>query len=188
MKPTAMTREPPQRNHLRMPKIHLLVIVASLLLSACAGTRTPNPQDPWEGMNRSIYNFNERFDEHLMRPVAKGYQFITPYWLDRGFSNFFNNLGDVPNGLNNLLQGKPLHSLSDLGRIGVNSSIGLAGFIDVATPIGLSRHNEDFGQTLAVWGIGDGYYLVLPFLGPSNIRDGFGWVADFQAEPYYYLK
>ena len=172
-----------------MYKIALIFLLTSLLLPACASTgHTTSEADPWEGMNRSVYRFNDAFDDHIMRPVAKAYQTITPHWLDVGLSNFFNNLGDVPNGLNNLLQGKPLQALSDLGRIGVNSSIGLLGFIDVATPIGLERHNEDFGQTLAVWGVGNGNYLVLPFLGPSSVRDGAGWLADFQTEPYYYLN
>lgn len=171
-----------------MSQKYLPIVLVTLLLSACASNGVHNPEDPWEGMNRSIYRFNDGFDNYVMRPVSKGYQYITPNWLDVGFSNVFNNLGDVPNALNNLLQAKPLHSLSDFGRVTINSSIGLAGFIDLASPIGLSRHNEDFGQTMAVWGLGDGNYLVLPFLGPSNVRDGFGWLADFQTEPYYYLN
>lgn len=188
MKLTSMTREPRQSKHIHISWSYLALIFAALLLSGCASTGTNNPQDPWEGMNRTIYRFNEHFDNYVMKPVAKGYQTITPDWLDLGLSNFFNNLGDVPNALNNLLQAKLLRSLSDLGRISINSTIGLAGFFDVATAIGLPRHNEDFGQTLAVWGVGGGNYLVLPFLGPSNVRDGFGWVADFQSEPYYYLN
>ncbi|MDH5360226.1 MAG: VacJ family lipoprotein [Gammaproteobacteria bacterium] len=166
----------------------LLLLITGLALSACASNQKVNPQDPWETTNRAIYRFNEGFDNYITRPVSTTYQTITPNWLNVGFSNFFNNLGDVPNSLNNLLQAKPVESLSDLGRVGINSTIGLAGLFDVATPVGLTRHNEDFGQTLAVWGFDSGNYLVLPLLGPSNIRDGIGWVGDFQTEPYYYVK
>lgn len=166
----------------------LLILITGLALSACASTKTTNPEDPWEEMNRSIYRFNNGFDDYITRPASSAYQTLTPDWLDVGFSNFFNNLGDVPNSLNNLLQAKPLDGLSDLGRVSINSTIGLAGLFDVATPVGLTRHNEDFGQTLGVWGVGNGNYLVLPLLGPSNVRDGIGWLGDFQSEPYYYLE
>ena len=174
-----------------MRHLPILVILAVILaLSGCASTNSKalDPRDPWEPMNRAIYKFNDKFDDYIFNPVARGYQAITPTWLDNGISNFFDNLRDVPNSLNNLLQGKPLRSLSDLGRFTINSTIGLFGFIDVATPIGLEHHNEDFGQTLAVWGVPSGNYLVLPILGPSTIRDGSGWIVDFQTDPYYYVK
>lgn len=173
-----------------MRKLPNVIIIAVILaLSGCASTgKALDPRDPWEPMNRSIYNFNDKFDEYLFNPVARGYQAITPSWLDNGISNFFDNLLDIPNSLNNLLQGKPAESLSDLGRFTLNSTIGLFGFIDVATPIGLKHHNEDFGQTLAVWGVPSGNYLVLPILGPSTVRGGVGWVADFVTEPYSYVK
>ncbi|MBD3609576.1 MAG: VacJ family lipoprotein [Gammaproteobacteria bacterium] len=168
-------------------RLVILLLLLQLSLSGCASSgKVTDERDPWEGFNRSIYSFNENVDNYVMKPVARGYQFITPRWIDTGVSNFFGNLGDIPNALNNLLQAKPLDFVGDLTRFGVNSTIGLAGFFDVATPIGLEKHNEDFGQTLAVWGIGNGNYLVLPFLGPSSIRDGAGWVGDFNSEPYYH--
>ncbi|MBD3669395.1 MAG: VacJ family lipoprotein [Gammaproteobacteria bacterium] len=167
-----------------------LLLAVMMLLSACAGTarKATDERDPWESMNRSIYHFNDRFDYYVFNPVARGYQAVTPRWLDDGVTNFFNNLGDVPNSLNNLLQGKSLAAVSDIGRICINSTIGLLGFIDVATPMGLERHKEDFGQTMAVWGIAEGPYLVLPILGPSSVRGSAGWVGDFMTEPYYYVK
>lgn len=166
-----------------------LTLLLTLGLGGCATTgKVVDPRDPWEPMNRAIYKFNDRFDYYVFNPVARGYQAVTPRWMDIGISNFFNNLSDIPNSLNNLLQGKPLQSLSDLGRFTVNSTIGLLGFIDVATPIGLKRHNEDFDQTLAVWGVPIGNYLVLPILGPSSVRGGVGWAGDFVTEPYTYVK
>jgi phospholipid-binding lipoprotein MlaA len=175
-----------------MPRILTLLFITVLLMFALGGCATTgkvmDKRDPWEPMNRAIYKFNDKFDDYIFNPVARGYQAITPRWMDIGVSNFFNNLGDIPNSLNNLLQGKPLQSVSDLGRVTINSTIGLLGFIDVATPIGLPRHKEDFDQTLAVWGVPIGNYLVLPILGPSSVRGGVGWVGDFMTEPYYYAK
>jgi phospholipid-binding lipoprotein MlaA len=174
-----------------MPKILTLLSITLLLgaLGGCASTgKALDPRDPWEPMNRAIYRFNDKFDQYVFNPVARGYQAVTPSWVDTGVSNFFDNLRDIPNALNNFLQGKPIESMSDLGRFTINSTIGLLGFIDVATPIGLKHHNEDFGQTMAVWGIPSGNYLVLPILGPSTIRGTVGWVGDFLTDPYYYVK
>lgn len=172
-----------------MRSLPIYLVLASLILSGCASTgKVSDPRDPWEPMNRAIYKFNDKFDDYVFNPVAHGYQAITPEFVDTGISNFFRNLLDIPNSLNNLLQGKPVDSLSDLTRFGLNSTIGLFGFLDVATPIGLTRHNEDFGQTLAVWGVPSGNYLVLPILGPSSVRGGAGWVGDFMTQPYYYVK
>jgi len=171
-----------------LPNVVILAVVLALGGCATTNSKALDPRDPWEPMNRAIYKFNDKFDDYVFNPVSRGYQAITPNWLDIGISNFFDNLRDVPNALNNLLQGKPLESLSDLGRVTVNSTIGLLGFIDVASPIGLQHHNEDFGQTLAVWGVPSGNYLVLPILGPSTVRGSVGWVGDFMSDPYYYVK
>lgn len=154
------------------------------LLSACASLNgPPEPHDPWERFNRSMYVFNDKLDRAITKPVAKGYRAITPNPVEKGISNFFSNLGEVKVIANDLLQFKLLQSLSDTGRLLINSTFGILGFFDVATPLGLKKHDEDFGQTLATWGVGDGPYLVLPFLGPSTVRDGFGKVADAQLSP-----
>lgn len=171
------------------------LLVAStllLLLSACASvpeqTAHAAEVDPWEGLNRQVFAFNEVADKYVLRPVAVGYQAAAPEPVERGVSNFFNNLRDVNTLINELLQGKPGDGVVTLYRILINSSVGLAGLIDVATPLGFERTQEDFGQTLATWGVGDGPYLVLPFYGPSNIRDAGGLVLDTLALPITYIS
>ena len=131
-----------------------------------------NARDPLEGFNRAMYTFNDKFDRYLLKPVAKGYRAITPKPVSRGISNFFSNLHDPGIMLNNLLQGKPKQAGSDLGRFLVNTTLGIAGLFDVASKMGMEKHNEAIRQTLAKWGVGEGSYLVPPFLGPSNVRDG----------------
>jgi phospholipid-binding lipoprotein MlaA len=135
-------------------------------------------QDPWQGFNRSVFEFNETLDEYVAKPVALGYQAITPDFVDTGISNFFSNLEDVLIIVNDIFQLKPIQALSDTGRFLINSTIGVFGFFDVASHIGLEKHNEDLGQTLGYWGVGSGPYVVLPVLGPSNLRDSFGLAGD----------
>ncbi len=142
-----------------------------------------NDHDPIEGFNRAMYAFNDKFDRYLLKPVAKGYHAVVPTPVRKSVSNFFSNLHDPGIMLNNLLQAKPKQAASDLGRFVVNSTVGILGLFDVATKWGMEKHNEDFGQTLAKWGVGDGPYLVLPFLGPSSLRDGGGLVVDWQTYP-----
>ena len=125
---------------------------------------------PFEDLNRVAFEFNEKLDENFLKPIAKTYSRFPPK-IKLGVTNFFNNLEDVETSLNQFLQGKPKKSLNDITRFLINSTIGLAGFIDVASKIGLDRHEEDFGQTLAVWGVGSGPYIMLPALGPSTLRD-----------------
>ena len=170
----------------------VLALLLTLLVSGCASMSAPegaagnagynNPDDPWEGVNRRVFAFNETLDAWVLKPVAKAYDTVTPGPVRVGVANFFGNLGDVWGGVNNLLQGKPLDAASDLGRFSVNSTVGIAGLIDVATPLGLERHQEDFGQTLAVWGVGNGPYVVLPVLGPRTLRDTGGVVVDLAAD------
>ena len=126
--------------------------------------------DPFEDLNRVTFEFNEKLDENFLKPIAKTYSRFPPK-IKLGVTNFFNNLEDVETSLNQFLQGKPKKSLNDITRFLINSTIGLVGFIDVASKIGLDRHEEDFGQTLAVWGVGSGPYIMLPALGPSTLRD-----------------
>jgi phospholipid-binding lipoprotein MlaA len=134
--------------------------------------------DPWEPMNRRIYNFNAIFDEYVFLPVVRAYEFVLPSFAQTGVSNFFNNLTEVSNLMNSLLQFKIVKSLNTVARIAVNSTVGLGGLIDVAAIDGIKRENEDFGQTLGFYGIGPGPYLVLPLLGPSGLRDTAGLVTD----------
>jgi phospholipid-binding lipoprotein MlaA len=134
--------------------------------------------DPCQGFNRTIFTFNETLDLYVAKPVAQGYQAVTPEFIDAGISNFFSNLEDVLIIANDILQLKPIQALSDTGRFLVNSTFGMLGFFDLASHIGLEKHNEDLGQTLGYWGVGAGPYVMLPVLGPSNLRDAFGLAGD----------
>ena len=160
-------------------------VVSLGVLSGCA--TTGDPRDPLEPVNRGVYQFNEGVDTMFLKPVAEVYQAVIPPVARMGVNNVFSNLNDVVVALNNLLQGKVSEALSDVGRLMLNTTAGLFGIFDVATPVGLEKHDEDFGQTLGYWGIGDGPYLVLPLLGPSNLRDTVGRVADYNADPVTYI-
>ena len=138
--------------------------------------------DPLESWNRRVYHFNYRFDEWVFLPVVDGYRYVTPSLVQRGVSNFFSNLGDVPSLLNSLLQLKGQRSLETTARLLLNTTLGVAGLWDPATRMGLPRQKEDFGQTLGFYGVPNGPYLMLPLLGPSNLRDTGGLVVDFSAE------
>lgn len=156
-------------------------MLAVITLSAgCAG---PNPRDPWEGFNKGMFAFNEGLDKVVLKPVAQGYEAAVPAPMRTGVGNAFSNVEDLAIGANNLLQGKPENALSDLGRLLINSTLGILGLFDVASEMGLEKHNEDFGQTLGRWGVGTGPYLVLPVLGPRNVRDTVGKAVDIQADP-----
>jgi phospholipid-binding lipoprotein MlaA len=134
--------------------------------------------DPWEGFNRSIYRFNYRFDKYVFLPAVNGYKAITPDVAEKGIHNFFNNLKDLVTLINTILQARPDKAAQTLTRIIWNTTLGLAGFIDVATALEVPRPEEDFGQTLGYWGVGNGPYLVLPIYGPSSLRDGIGLGVD----------
>lgn len=167
--------------------LSLALITLALLSAGCATGPGRDPRDPLEPMNRSIYQFNDHFDRVLLKPASILYSTITPPPVRGGVTNFFGNFHDVTTALNNALQGKGSDALSDLGRVLINSTIGLFGIFDVATRLGLKKHNEDFGQTLAVWGAPDGPYLVLPILGPSTVRDTVGLGGDYLTDPEFYL-
>ncbi|MBX9905642.1 MAG: VacJ family lipoprotein [Burkholderiales bacterium] len=161
------------------------VIVSVGVLGGCASTN--DPRDPLEPLNRGVYKFNDAVDTVLLKPVAEVYQGVVPPIARTGIRNVFNNLNDVIVALNNLLQGKFTEAASDVGRIAINTTAGLLGLFDVASPAGLEKHDEDFGQTLGYWGIGDGPYLVLPILGPRNLRDTGGLVVDSLTDPVTYI-
>lgn len=163
----------------------LCAIVSLGVLGGCATTQ--DPRDPLEPINRGIYKFNEGVDTVLLKPAAEVYQGVVPPVARTGVSNVFANINDVVVALNNLLQGKISEALSDVGRVLINTTAGLFGIFDVATPAGLEKHDEDFGQTLGYWGVGDGPYLVLPILGPRTTRDTGGLVVDFLTDPVSYI-
>lgn len=139
--------------------------------------------DPWEGFNRAMFSFNDGLDTYALKPVSQGYKAVMPDIAETGVNNFFENLADVGTLLNNLLQGKFSNATEDFARIAFNSTFGLAGLIDVATPMGIEKHDEDFGQTFGYWGVDSGPYLVLPFFGSATVRDGIGMVPDFLVDP-----
>lgn len=160
-------------------KHYLLLILLIGLTSGCATTGdNVDPRDPLESYNRVIFDLNDSFDQYLLKPVAQGYETITPDPVMTGISNFFSNLNDIVVIFNDLLQLKPAQFASDTGRFIINSTLGLAGFIDWATDMGLPKHEEDFGQTLGYWGVPQGPYFVIPFFGPSTIRDSAGRLLD----------
>jgi len=142
----------------------LIILITPLLISA------DQVNDPFEEINRKTYEFNESLDRNILKPVAEVYSNFPPK-VKKGVTNFFNNLEEVDTFINQLLQGKPKESINDLSRFVINTTIGIGGIFDVASKMGLERHEEDFGQTLAVWGVGEGPYIMLPFLGPSTLRD-----------------
>lgn len=159
--------------------------VSLLLLSGCttlATTQDADDRDPFEGFNRSIYNFNEGLDNAVLKPVATGYKNTIPQPVRTSVSNFFSNLAYPIVIINDILQGKFKQGISDASRFVANTTFGVLGIFDVATYMDLPAHNEDFGQTFGVWGIGEGPYLVLPLFGPSNPRDGIGLLLDTQAD------
>ncbi len=157
----------------------MLSVFFSATLLADEQSSTQKNVDPWRGLNEKTHAFNEFLDRNLLKPVAQGYQKITPAPLNKGITNFFNNLKEPITFANDLLQGKPKDSVVDLGRFTVNSTVGLLGFFDVATRLNWQRNKEDFGQTLGKWGVPSGPYLVLPFLGPSTLRDGVAKVPEY---------
>jgi phospholipid-binding lipoprotein MlaA len=176
----------------------LIALSLALFLAGCATTATNLPpeepamrqlsdiddeyvarvDDSWEVFNRSIYKFNYRFDKYVFLPVVNTYEFITPTFMQTGVSNFFNNIGEVKTLYNSLFQLKGEKALTTLGRFVTNTTIGLGGLFDPATSFGLARQDEDFGQTLGVWGVGTGPYVVLPILGPNTVRSTGGLVFD----------
>lgn len=154
-----------------------------------ATEQTVKNPDPLEKYNRAIFSFNLTLDRWLMKPVAKSYQWILPNPVERGVSNFFDNLGEVSNILNDVLQWKWRQAMNDSGRLLMNSTLGVAGFFDVASKVGLEESDgEDFGQTLAAWGVPRGPYIVVPFLGPYTLREGTGYPVDWFSNPVTYLE
>lgn len=186
-----------------LPTVLMMIVAASLI--GCANNPQPSQQlsdypepvftadrilppdhadqeavyDPWEGLNKRIYNFNYHFDKAIFLPVVRGYKAVMPDFAETGVHNFFKNFDDMITMVNSVLQLAPKKFAQSTGRVVVNSTIGIFGLVDVASMMDIPRPVEDFGQTLGYWGVGQGPYLVLPFLGPSNLRDGLGKLPDF---------
>ena len=172
-----------------MPGRHLrpALALAALFMGGCAHAPADDPHDPLETVNRGIYSFNEVADHYVLRPVAKGYDKVMPSFARTGVGNFFDNLFYPTTLLNDLLQLKLVQMGQDFSRFVINTTIGLGGLLDIATPTGIPKHDEDFGQTLGYWGVGEGWYLMLPLLGPSDNRDLVGRGADVFTSPLYYV-
>lgn len=176
-----------------------LVLSTGILLTGCAGTEVADQEsaaeevqvvaeiDPYENLNRKVFVFNEKLDTYVAKPISDAYLWVTPRFVQTGVSNFFSNLKDINVVLNDVLQGKFEQGLEDTGRFTVNSTIGLLGLFDVANEMGLEKHEEDFDQTLAVWGVPEGPYLVLPLLGPTTTRGVPGGIVDTAANPTTYV-
>jgi phospholipid-binding lipoprotein MlaA len=185
-----------QPQDLRMPALlkaalaplRLLGLIGVLLIaSGCATPGRTLPSDPLQGLNRGVYKFNDTLDRFALKPAAKGYRAITPRWFRAGVGHFFSNLIYPTTIINQVLQGKPALGLKDTGRFLVNTTIGIGGLLDLATPLGLESHDEDFGQTLAVWGISSGPFINLPLFGPSSLRDAPSRIVDYFTDPLTYV-
>ncbi|MEK6346436.1 MAG: VacJ family lipoprotein [Burkholderia sp.] len=170
------------------PRILAASLAASALLSGCATGPNRTPGDPLEPMNRVIFTVNDSIDSHIAAPIARGYQKVTPTPLRTAISSFFSNIGDLGNAANNLLQLRVTDATQDVMRVVINSVFGVGGLFDVATVAGLPKHHQDFGLTLARWGVPSGPYLVLPLFGPSSFRDGVGRTVDVRFNLLNYIE
>jgi phospholipid-binding lipoprotein MlaA len=162
------------------------MLAALFLLGGCA-TKGSDPRDPFESVNRGIYKFNDTLDKAVIQPTARAYRAVLPAFVRQSVSNVFGNVNDVRAVLNNALQGKFATAYSDMGRVFINSTLGILGLFDIATEAGIEKHTEDFGQTLGWWGMGDGPYLMLPLFGPSTGRDLIGLTVDWVTDPVTYV-
>ena len=168
--------------------VRIGAVAAVMVMTGCATTdQSAGVHDPLEGYNRAMYSFNDAVDTAVLKPVAKGYDAVVPDPISQGVSNFFSNLNDITVIINDLLQGKFAQAGRDTHRFVVNTTVGVGGIFDVASLSGLNKNNEDFGQTLGVWGAEPGAYIVLPFFGPRNVRDSFGLIGDIFTDPVTYV-
>lgn len=165
--------------------LRIATLSAALALTGCA---TNNPKDPFEPFNRAMFTFNDNLDKAALKPAAEVYSTVLPGFVQTGIGNFFGNLGDVWTALNNFLQGKMADGLSDVMRVALNTTMGFGGVLDIGTEAGLTKHNEDFGQTLGKWGVKSGPYVVLPVLGSSTLRDTVATPLDFSGDPWHYKR
>lgn len=167
---------------------HLAALAAAVLLAGCASAPPADPRDPFESFNRPIHEFNQGADKAVIKPVAKGYEKSLPGVVRAAVTNFFGNLGDVWSAANTAMQGRPADTAQNLMRFAVNTVLGIGGVIDIATDAGIERHKEDFGGTLARWGVPSGPYVVLPLLGPSTLRDAVALPVDLVGYPLHQVS
>ena len=181
-------KNPGVKTHFHVPVQTLLGIACLSMIAGCSSLPAGehDPEDPHEGFNRSMYEFNDDLDRAVLKPVATAYTDVLPQPIRTGVSNFYDNLTYLDTTINSFLQGKVVQGTSDLGRFIVNTTLGIAGIFDVATYMGLEKHDEDFGQTLAVWGVKDDQYLMYPVLGPSSVRDTGGVIVTMLTNPVFY--
>ena len=175
----------------QMSCVRLIAALLALSICGCAaknGAQLEEISDPLEPVNRVTYKINDWGDKFILRPIAKGYEWLFPGFVRTGINNFYDNLSYPMDIVNALLQGKFTQAASDTGRLALNSTLGLAGFLDPATDIGLERHEEDFGQTMGVWGIPQGPYLVVPLFGPRTVRSGVGNLVDALYHPQVQMR
>lgn len=165
--------------------IRSFILLSLVTLAGCAST-VKNPNDPLEGFNRAMFGFNDKVDQVALKPAAKAYKASLPNFVQTGIGNFFGNLGDVPNVLNNFLQARIKDGMSDIARVAVNTIFGLGGLFDVATVGKLPKHDQDFGQTLGRWGVNSGPFLVLPLIGPTTMRDAAALPVDLKTDLWNY--
>ncbi|MCK4609323.1 MAG: VacJ family lipoprotein [Gammaproteobacteria bacterium] len=169
----------------KVSKIIILLASTVFIITGCATKKPANPADPYEAYNRAMFSFNSTVDKYAVIPVAKTYDFILPGPAKTGVSNFFGNLDELPNITNDLLQAKPGWAIADLWRLFFNSTLGIGGLFDVATPFGLKKRTQDLGLTFAKWGAKDSPFIVLPLLGPSTIRDSVGLLTQYKLLTVY---
>ncbi|RQH02932.1 MlaA family lipoprotein [Paraburkholderia dinghuensis] len=162
--------------------------VAAFAMAGCATVQTPSKEDPWEGFNRTVFKFNDTVDQYAIKPVAQGYEKVTPQPVRDSITNFFANIGDVYNVANNLLQLKIADGVQDIMRIVINTVFGVGGLFDVATLAKLPKHNQDLGLTLGHYGVPAGPFLVLPLFGPSTVRDAIGTGGNYFINPLTYVN
>ena len=174
-----------------MKGLRIIIIgLIALMISGCAtysGNAMTNSSDPWQAVNRPVFAVNDTFDKMLFKPLAKGYDALTPDPVQNSITNFFSNLGEIDNAINNLFQGKPVQFATSIGRLAINSTVGIAGLFDVAAYVGLERAQEDLGQTFGTLGMQAGPYVVLPLLGSSSIRDLPGRIVSMYINPLSWL-
>ncbi|WP_443113541.1 MlaA family lipoprotein [Herbaspirillum seropedicae] len=163
------------------------IALAAAVMTGCASTSN-NPNDPLEGFNRTMFSFNDTVDKVALKPAAQAYDAVVPNPVQRGVGNFFGNIGDLWSSVNQLLQGRIEQGVSTFMRVAINTTFGLGGVLDVATEARLPREKSDFGQTLGKWGVGSGPYVVLPFFGPSTLRDTAGMPVDLYGDLWTYKR
>jgi phospholipid-binding lipoprotein MlaA len=166
-------------------KTSMFYLLLFATISGCATTRDP---DPLEAINRKTFAFNEKLDEVVLKPVAKGYQKVVPAPVRKSVTNFYANPRDLLSAISSFLQGRQIDGMSDLARFGTNTTLGLLGLFDVATPLGLEKHHEDLGQALGFWGMGPGAYIVWPVFGPSSVRDTTTLVSNLALTPQTFVS